>query len=87
MLRQGDHTVIELGRRFEVTQPAISHHLLILRKAGLVKARRVGRQRVYSISPSPLQQMYDWVFQYRSFIDPSGHAWRLTHKKTRRELP
>src|SRR5215470_14236661 len=81
LLRERDLTVVELGRRFKVTQPAISHHLLILKKAGLVNARRVGRQRVYSITAKPLQQMYDWVSQYKTIIDPAGHAWRLTRKE------
>ena len=87
LLRESELTVLELGRRFNVTQPAISHHLLILKKAGLVSARRVGRQRVYSITPKPLQQMYDWVSQYKTFIDPAGHAWRITREGNRGKQP
>jgi DNA-binding transcriptional ArsR family regulator len=67
VLSAGERSVTELVGRFEVTQPAISHHLRILREAGLVKTRKAGRQRLYRLQGRPLRQIYDWVAQYERF--------------------
>ena len=67
LLADGEHSVNDLVARFEVTQPAISHHLRILREAGLVKARRAGRQRLYRLHGRPLREIYDWVAHYQRF--------------------
>jgi len=67
LLSAGERSVTELVGRFEVTQPAISHHLRILREAGLVKTRKAGRQRLYRLQGRPLRQIYDWVAHYQHF--------------------
>jgi len=66
----GDCSAGELavGRR-RMTQPALSQHLRVLRRAGLVTQRRVGRSQVYRISPAPLREIVDWVEHYRRFWD------------------
>lgn len=69
LLSDGEHSVNDLVARFEVTQPAISHHLRILREAGLVKTRRAGRQRLYRLHGRPLREIYDWVAHYERFWD------------------
>jgi DNA-binding transcriptional ArsR family regulator len=67
LLATREHSVSELVARFDVTQPAISHHLRILRQAGLVKTRQVGRQRLYRLRGRPLREIYDWVAHYERF--------------------
>ena len=77
LLRESDRSVRELRGSFRMTQPAISQHLRVLRRAGLVRARQVGRQRLYQINPKPLREVYDWAAQYKQFADPFGHVWAL----------
>lgn len=67
LLTRGERSVGELVDRFDVSQPAISHHLRILREARLVKTRKVGRQRLYCLQAHPLRQIHDWVSHYERF--------------------
>jgi DNA-binding transcriptional ArsR family regulator len=67
LLSRRERSVNELVGRFKVTQPAISHHLRILREADLVRFRRQGRQRWYRLHGKPLRQVYDWVTHYEQF--------------------
>ncbi len=71
--QRADRTVSELARPFRMSQPAISQRLRILRRAGLVRPRRVGRQRLYRVNPKSLQQVYDWAASYQQFTDPAEH--------------
>ena len=66
-LRQGERTVGELVDCFDMTQPAISQHLKILREAGLVLPRSVGRQRLYQLNGERLREVYDWSGHYNRF--------------------
>ena len=68
-LARGERTVTELCGLFEMSQPAISQHLKILRDAGLVRDRREGRARIYSLDARPLLEVYDWVAHYQRFWD------------------
>jgi DNA-binding transcriptional ArsR family regulator len=67
LLALRERSVSELVAQFHVTQPAISHHLRILRNAGLVKPRQVGRQRLYRLQGRPLREIHDWVSHYQRF--------------------
>ena len=81
-LRATEQSVTDLAGPFHMTQPAISQHLRILRHAGLVRARQVGRQRVYRLDARPLRDVFEWTSLYRDlFTDPSGHAWRISKRK------
>ena len=77
MLQGSERSVQELQHPFRMTQPAISQHLRILRKARLVRSRREGRACVYRLNPKPLAVMYRWAAQFVQVTDPSGHVWRL----------
>ncbi len=66
-LGQGEKPVTELADPFRMSQPAISQHLKVLRQAGLVSERRVGRQRVYRLEAERLKTVYDWVSHYETF--------------------
>ncbi|MGH3104354.1 MAG: ArsR/SmtB family transcription factor [Gaiellaceae bacterium] len=54
----------ELADRFEVSRPAVSRHLRVLREAGLVQERREGRLRLYRGDPAPLAELRDWIEAY-----------------------
>lgn len=57
LLAEGPHTVTELAEGFTVTRPAISQHLAVLVDAGLISARKQGRQRIYSVVPVGIAQL------------------------------
>ncbi len=66
-LGQRPRTVNEIVSLFDVTQPAISRHLRVLREAGLVSGRPEGQTRVYHLNPAPLQELDTWLQRYRKF--------------------
>ena len=66
-LLRGGSPVSELAAGFRMTRPAVSKHLGILRRARLVRERRDGRQRIYQITPAPLEAVAQWVESYRAF--------------------
>ena len=57
----------ELCALFDVTQPAISQQLRVLREAGLVRVRKDGRLAWYSLDPGPLREVFDWAAHYEKF--------------------
>lgn len=57
-------SVNELVGALELAQSAVSKHLAVLRAVGLVSVQKQGKQRVYSLNPSELKPVHDWV---RSF--------------------
>lgn len=67
LLSEGERKVNDLVGRFRMTQPAMSQHLRVLRRAGLVTHRRAGRERIYRIRPDQLRPVADWVSQYERF--------------------
>jgi DNA-binding transcriptional ArsR family regulator len=66
-LRRGAAPVNELAAGFRMSRPAVSKHLRVLRRARLVRERKVGRQRIYQLEPAPLQDVAQWVERYRRF--------------------
>ncbi len=67
LLAGQERSVSALVEQFEMTQPAISQHLRVLREAGLVRERRRGRQRLYRLQSEPLREAYDWLGHYERF--------------------
>jgi len=84
-LQQREFTVLELCEPFRISQPSLSKHLAILRRSGLIAARRSGRHRYYRLTPDPLAQVAAWATQFRVLKDPSGHLWRLTQTDQRKD--
>lgn len=78
-LRAGPANAGALAADFEQSRPAISKHLKVLRASRLVREQRVGRERVYSLDPVPLQRVAGWVEGYRSF-------WQSSLTKLKRHL-
>ena len=57
LLASGPRSVNDVAMEFTSTRSAISQHLLVLAEAGLVKAEKVGRQRIYRVLPSGLRRL------------------------------
>lgn len=57
----------EITARFDMGRTAIAKHLAVLREAGLVVDRKVGRETRYRLDAAPLREIRDWVSFYESF--------------------
>jgi DNA-binding transcriptional ArsR family regulator len=65
LLGTSEHPVGEIVDRLELSQPAVSKHLRILREAGLVEARVDAQRRLYRVRPEPLRAIEEWLEPYR----------------------
>lgn len=63
----GEQTVHSLTDRSGVSQPAVSKHLTVLKRAKLVRHRREGRENHYSAQPQALAPLVDWMSVYGAF--------------------
>ena len=64
-LAAGEATVTELAAPFEMSQPAISKHLKVLERAGLITRGREAQRRPRKLEPRPLAEATDWIERYR----------------------
>jgi DNA-binding transcriptional ArsR family regulator len=64
LVRDAEVPAGELAGHFEVSRPAVSRHLRVLREAGLVRERRDGRLRLYRADPEPLSELREWLERY-----------------------
>lgn len=67
LCRDGDLTVAALTAKAGVSQPAVSKHLGVLKRAGLVRDRHEGRQTHYSAEPDALAPLDDWTRRMTGF--------------------
>ena len=65
ILVDGEKTVTQLAEPFEITQPAISKHLKVLERAGLIVRGREAQWRPAKLQAAPLKEASDWVEQIR----------------------
>ncbi|HEV3129074.1 MAG TPA: metalloregulator ArsR/SmtB family transcription factor [Solirubrobacteraceae bacterium] len=65
LLAEAERPVGELVERLDLSQPAVSKHLRILRDAGLVEVRGEAQRRLYRLRPEPLQAIDRWLMPYR----------------------
>jgi DNA-binding transcriptional ArsR family regulator len=70
-LTQGEATVSELVRPFEVSQPAISRHLKVLERAGLISRSRRATARLSHLEAEPLRRATEWLAGYREYWEQS----------------
>ena len=70
-LALGETSVTELAQPFDMSLPAVSKHLKVLERAGLVIRGRDARWRPCRLNAAPMQQVADWVGTYRQFWDSS----------------
>jgi DNA-binding transcriptional ArsR family regulator len=70
-LAEGEASVTELASPFDMTQPAISKHLRVLERAGLIAQGRQAQWRPRRLRPDPLRDIAAWVDQYRRHWEAS----------------
>lgn len=70
-LTEGDRSVMELSAPFPVSQPAISRHLKVLERAGLISRSRRATVRLSHLEAEPLREATEWLARYQSYWDES----------------
>jgi DNA-binding transcriptional ArsR family regulator len=70
-LASGEATVTELAAPFDISQPAISKHIKVLERAGLVSRGRNAQRRPCRLEARPLKGATDWLQNYRSYWEES----------------
>jgi DNA-binding transcriptional ArsR family regulator len=88
-LASGETSVGELAAPFDMSLPAVSKHLKVLQRAGLIARGREAQRRPCRLEAAPLKEAADWVFGYRRFWDESfdrldGYLRRLQAKSERK---
>ena len=73
-LADGEATVTELAAPFDMSQPAISKHLKVLERAGLITRGREAQRRPRKLEPRPLAEATDWIERYRKI-------WEANYKR------
>ncbi len=66
-LASGERSVTELAKPFEMTLPAVTKHLKVLQRAGLISQGRQAQWRPCRLEAKPLREVADWVQEYRRF--------------------
>ena len=70
-LASGEASVKELAEPFEMSLPAVSKHLKVLERAGLISRARVAQSRPCRLEAAPLREVADWVEHYSRFWEQS----------------
>jgi DNA-binding transcriptional ArsR family regulator len=70
-LASGETTVTELAEPFAMSLPAVSKHLKVLERAGLISRGREAQWRPCRLAPEPLKDATDWLEEFRRFWDES----------------
>jgi len=66
MLREGDMTAGDIADRFSISKPSVSHHLNVLKQAGLIIDERKGQFIFYSLNTTVFQEVFTW---FNDFVD------------------
>ncbi|HEY4189568.1 MAG TPA: metalloregulator ArsR/SmtB family transcription factor [Candidatus Limnocylindrales bacterium] len=75
----GTASIQDLSVGLPITRQAVTKHLDVLRRAGLIRVRRDGRERLHELEPAPLQAVDDW-------LQPYAEAWDKRLAALRRHL-
>jgi len=70
-LAGGEAAVTELAEPFDMSLPAVSKHLKVLERAGLIARSRDAQWRPCHLEPAPLKEVADWIGHYRKFWEES----------------
>ena len=91
-LSSGDASVTELAEPFEMSLPAVSKHLKVLERAGLIARSREAQWRPCQLDAGPLKDVADWIEHYRRFwsesfdrLDDYLHQLKTKEKKRGRK--
>ena len=69
MLAAGERAVGEIVDDLSMSQPQVSKHLRVLSEVGLVTSRAEGRRRIYSVEPTRLRPMHEWLAKYEQALN------------------
>ena len=91
LLREGPRPVGQIVARLRLQQPQVSKHLRVLGEAGLVEVRPDAQWRIYALRPEPLQELDQWLEQYRRLwesnyqrLDALLDELKTTHTRSRK---
>lgn len=85
LLAERERDAGEIASHFDVSRPAVSRHLRVLREHGLVQARSEAQRRIYSLDPAPLAEVDAWLEQYRGFWANRLDALDVQLRRARRQ--
>jgi DNA-binding transcriptional ArsR family regulator len=85
LLSTQPRNVSDITGHFDVSRPAVSRHLRVLREAGIVVAEDRGRERVYRLEPGPLVELRQWLEQFSNRWEQRFDALETEVHRTRRE--
>lgn len=70
-MRDGEKSAGDICEMFDISGPAVSRHLSVLHRHGLVNRRVAGKQRLYSVRPEAIRRVADWTLNHRQFWEAS----------------
>lgn len=73
-LTRSEQSVLDLAALFEMSQPAVTKHLKVLERAGLIHKRKEGRYRYCTLDPDTLEPASEWIERTRDFWEHSFEA-------------
>jgi DNA-binding transcriptional ArsR family regulator len=73
---RGSASIRELGAGLPMSRQGVTKHLDLLRDAGLVRVRKVGREQIHELDAEPLREVEDWLRPYQEFWDQRIAALR-----------
>jgi len=89
LLADGERSAGEVSalvrEEFEISQPGVSQHLMVLRDHGFASVRAAGTRRLYAVDPSPLRELDEWLERYRRFWTPRLDALEIELARGKRQ--
>lgn len=82
LLKNGDMTAGDIADQFNMSKPSISHHLDLLKQAGLISQMKKGQFRYYSLNMTVLDEVINWAFTLKSEVDTSTKTAKLQPQKS-----
>lgn len=73
-LTRSEQSVLDLASMFEMSQPAVTKHLKVLERAGLIRKRKEGRYRYCTLEPDTLETASEWIERTRQYWEESFEA-------------
>ncbi|MFB0948327.1 MAG: ArsR family transcriptional regulator [Spirosomataceae bacterium] len=81
LLKDGDMTAGNIADQFSMSKPSISHHLDLLKQAGLISQMKKGQFRYYSLNMTVLDEVINWAFTLKSEVDTTASSVNLQPQK------
>ncbi len=81
LLREKPYPVNELVTTLKLNQPQVSKHLKVLSDAGIVEVKPLAQKRYYQLRPQPLQEIDQWIKQYRKLWEQSFNKLEILLKE------